>query len=82
MMPVPCVRIEFATWRMLIVFRNLLSEDFSTKIYMHHHAKLKTEVSTITKSKHLIVHVVEIIAHKYVDSAHNFKNIEPLQHVR
>jgi len=32
MMPVPCVRIELATWRMLIVFRCLLLLERSTKI--------------------------------------------------
>ena len=32
MMPVPCVRIELATWRMLIVFKCLLLLERSTKI--------------------------------------------------
>ena len=33
MMPVPCVRIELAMWRILMVFRCLLLLDFSTKIF-------------------------------------------------
>ena len=32
MMPVPCVRIELAIWRILMVFRCLLLLDRSTKI--------------------------------------------------
>ena len=37
MIPVPCVRIEFATWRILMVFKNLFSDDFSTNIYQTLH---------------------------------------------
>ncbi len=34
MMPVPCVRMEFAMWRMLIVLRCLLLLERSTKIWL------------------------------------------------
>lgn len=33
MMPVPWVRMELATCRILIVFRNLFFDDFCTKIW-------------------------------------------------
>lgn len=45
--PVPCVRMELAMWRMLMVFKCLLLLAFSMKI-------LKTENAFYDRNKHLV----------------------------
>ena len=72
MMPVPCVRIEFAMCRMLIVLRNLLSDDFSMKICERHLGGSEEQQPS------LVVQVVQVVADEHVDATHDLQHVEPL----